>query len=830
MIRVQLSDVDYESIVERAKGEDNEGRRRELLKDLVSEASASPRADQDISGAYPHDGHLARLAARGRRRVRQRPRPHAGCPTTTSGPGPDTWRFVIDHPFDDAGHSARRGPARLDEMVAAGFEARTIVWLPRFLSDERMRELRRLVILDWLLDGTGERWRTHADHLNEADRAQARAILESQRNALRAGLRRRRAGGLRRRRATPGHARRGRVARPGPGLARPLGSPRPTRWARPGRPRSATCWTRRSGDLPGAPALRAGRRRGQGPGPGGGRTRTSSAPSPTARGGSGWRGDIAAVRRVANPLGVGTATEMHFLFGDDRFARGARRSSAPPPATACRRTEPVTVAQLRGWIDAMRRRSGCGTRSPTSSSWPGRRCGSGPGTSTAAPVPATAPRAGARPGDGAAARAAARPRRLAEAATSRAEPLFGVDVNPYLTAAGRRRTDRQHQLARRPAGRRRRRPRPPRRGRLPARWARPEGNGIGWPPPGRPPRCCSRLQRAGRPGARWSRRWPGLTCPRTEPAVASSLHQARAGVQRAARVPVGPARAAARGRSAPDDRGPGRRRHRCRSAGGADARTSSPPDWNRRCSPTDDAIFEWLAAGQPRPSDSPRSAGPRRRSPSAARAVIGWPRDAGPRGARRVTCSSRCESSWKRTGTRTWSCEWRVRRSDQESGPTRATLPVLRALLDQAPPRTTGPASSGSGPGPSGPGPRVHARRGARADRALRVGAGRAGGADRAGTGPVAGRPDRPPRRRPRRRRPQPPGLAPAAYPRSMGRGAAPFRRDRHRPGADRDRPATGRSPPGCWPPPRRPAGRPPRPGSSPVTTRSARSPLRTSA
>ena len=34
-------------------------------------------------------------------------------------------------------------------------------------------------------------------------------------------------------------------------------------------------------------------------------------------------GDIAAVRRVANPLQVGMAGETHFLFGDDRFPWGA---------------------------------------------------------------------------------------------------------------------------------------------------------------------------------------------------------------------------------------------------------------------------------------------------------------------------------------------------------------------------------------------------------------------------------------------------------------------------------------------------------------------------
>ena len=59
VIRVQLSDVDYESVVENAKGEDNDGRRRELIKDLVREAlgvgEASPtcwaRTSTPSSGA-----------------------------------------------------------------------------------------------------------------------------------------------------------------------------------------------------------------------------------------------------------------------------------------------------------------------------------------------------------------------------------------------------------------------------------------------------------------------------------------------------------------------------------------------------------------------------------------------------------------------------------------------------------------------------------------------------------------------------------------------------------------------------------------------------------
>ena len=65
-------------------------------------------------------------------------------------------------------------------------------------------------------------------------------------------------------------------------------------------------------------------------------------------------GDIAAVRRVANALQVGTAGETHFLFGDDRFGpwgaefeRAAARAGLQPQDT-------VTVGQIRGWIDAIR--------------------------------------------------------------------------------------------------------------------------------------------------------------------------------------------------------------------------------------------------------------------------------------------------------------------------------------------------------------------------------------------------------------------------------------------------------------------------------------------
>ena len=189
VIQVRLSDVDYESVVENAKGEDNDGKRRELIKDLVREALGVTTADPDVFGVYTHS-----LIWRGSRRtvdlVFGNVRDASWLTDDHFRARPGTWRVVIDHPFDEAGHSAADDLSRLDRMTAAGFASPTIVWLPHFLSEERMREVRRLVILNYLLTGTGEHWQTNANHLSEVDRAQARAILESQRTRLREGLRR----------------------------------------------------------------------------------------------------------------------------------------------------------------------------------------------------------------------------------------------------------------------------------------------------------------------------------------------------------------------------------------------------------------------------------------------------------------------------------------------------------------------------------------------------------------------------------------------------------------------------------------------------------------
>jgi hypothetical protein len=351
-IRVQLSDVDYESIVERAKGEDNEGRRRELLKDIVSEGLGISLAAQDIQGAYPHQ-----VIWRGSRRrvdvlfgnVRDR----SWLSDEHFRAAPDTWRVVVDHPFDDPGHSGAEDLQRLDEMVARGVQTRTIVWLPRFLSAGKIRELRRLVILNWLLEGSAERWQGHADHLNEADRALARSILESQRNTLRRSLEDavQQAYG---------------AASPRTGVLREDASHERTlfsfdRLFAPANPVGATLGQAFENLLgqafeaiyPAHPHFE----------PGDVEVRVRDlkvVASYVARSVVDsekrveLQADAAVVRRIAGPLGVGKATEMHYLLGDDRFtpwgqeierALGRRAQLQGTPADG-----PVTVGELRRWI------------------------------------------------------------------------------------------------------------------------------------------------------------------------------------------------------------------------------------------------------------------------------------------------------------------------------------------------------------------------------------------------------------------------------------------------------------------------------------------------
>ena len=177
IIRVQLANVDYNSVLERIRGEDNLGKRKVLIRTLVHKALGVDTKQDDLAG-----GATRTVIWRGSRRevdvVFGNVRDASSVPEQNFDNRPGTWRLVVDYPFDEQNFSAADDIARIDRLLADG-DRHTIVWLPKFFSDEAMQDLALLVKLDWLFTGTGDRWQENTDHLSPSDRAQARGILEN---------------------------------------------------------------------------------------------------------------------------------------------------------------------------------------------------------------------------------------------------------------------------------------------------------------------------------------------------------------------------------------------------------------------------------------------------------------------------------------------------------------------------------------------------------------------------------------------------------------------------------------------------------------------------
>ncbi|WP_280274518.1 DUF6079 family protein [Nocardia wallacei] len=184
VIHVMLADVDYESVLERVRGEDNMGRRRALMRKLVHHALGVPDQD-DLSGAATRQ-----LVWRGSRRevdvVFGNVRDPSSVVTQAFENRPGTWRFIVDYPFDENNHSTAEDMQRLERLISGGIDRHTVVWLPYFFTDAALDELASLVKLDWLFpaNGNADRWIEHSNHLSDADRSQALGILKNMHSGL----------------------------------------------------------------------------------------------------------------------------------------------------------------------------------------------------------------------------------------------------------------------------------------------------------------------------------------------------------------------------------------------------------------------------------------------------------------------------------------------------------------------------------------------------------------------------------------------------------------------------------------------------------------------
>jgi len=185
IITVTLAEVDYESVISRARGEDTEGRRRDLIRDMLFAELGIAGVDSALGGVRTRQV-IWRGTSRDVDVVFGNVRDPSFLPDDAFRARTGTIRLVLDYPFDEPGYDATLDHTRIDRFVDNRWDESTIAWLPTFLTEDETRLLGQLVILNTVLHG--EKWAAHSSELPDIDRPQAKAILEAQQRGIRGQL------------------------------------------------------------------------------------------------------------------------------------------------------------------------------------------------------------------------------------------------------------------------------------------------------------------------------------------------------------------------------------------------------------------------------------------------------------------------------------------------------------------------------------------------------------------------------------------------------------------------------------------------------------------
>ncbi|WP_424347632.1 DUF6079 family protein [Kocuria sp. CH-021] len=185
VISLQLTGVDFDAILAHVTQEDSHANRRRLIRDtLVAEIGAV--ATGSYAGEYTVD-HIWRGQKQTVDVVFGNVRDKIALPVEALKASDGRWKLVVDFPFDDMDD---RGPSddieRIYTLRQEGILSDTIVWVPHFLTTQRMEDVGKLVQLEYLL--IGDRFDQYAANLPVNDREPARRLLTGQRDSLRSQL------------------------------------------------------------------------------------------------------------------------------------------------------------------------------------------------------------------------------------------------------------------------------------------------------------------------------------------------------------------------------------------------------------------------------------------------------------------------------------------------------------------------------------------------------------------------------------------------------------------------------------------------------------------
>ncbi|MER7799885.1 PglY protein [Streptomyces parvulus] len=179
VFHLHLSDLDVEPLLEEVQGvADQDGYRRQWIKDRLWAALGIPDAQAFVCERT--------VVWRGTKRtvefvfgnIRDLHLPDAEFVPQTEG----NVRFVFDYPFDDHDHSPMDDVQRVERLKRAGRTAPTVVWLPHFLSEQKARNLGRLLKINYLLER--DRLDDHTATRPAEERIQIRNQLKASRDSL----------------------------------------------------------------------------------------------------------------------------------------------------------------------------------------------------------------------------------------------------------------------------------------------------------------------------------------------------------------------------------------------------------------------------------------------------------------------------------------------------------------------------------------------------------------------------------------------------------------------------------------------------------------------
>jgi hypothetical protein len=182
VVSLQLSGIDTSSIIVDAQHEDNTGNRLQAIRQLLFD---------ELDIAYENTfeiGHKVIWRATSRE-AEIRFASVWEAPDSTLRSDGDTWRVVIDFPFDRDHNTPFADLDRLERFRGTNQRSNTIVWLPSFFSAGLQTELGRFVVLEFLLSND-DRLRQYSSRLSFAERSEAKTVLTNQRDQLRERLRR----------------------------------------------------------------------------------------------------------------------------------------------------------------------------------------------------------------------------------------------------------------------------------------------------------------------------------------------------------------------------------------------------------------------------------------------------------------------------------------------------------------------------------------------------------------------------------------------------------------------------------------------------------------